>query len=109
MEPSKTEEVRDSIMGKDQLPLVLQAYHIPAHGEGEFYAVDMLNRILSGGESSRLNKALVEEQQLALCAGAFSFPLEAPGLTLAFSMANMGVEARTVEAAMNAEIDKVKN
>lgn len=109
VEPSKTEEVRDSIMGKDQLPLVLQAYHIPAQGEGEFYAVDMLNRILSGGESSRLNKALVEEQQLALFAGAFSFPLEDPGLTLAFSMANMGVEAGTVEAAMNAEIDKVKN
>lgn len=109
VEPAKTQEVRDTIYGKDQLPLVVQAYNIPGQGTEEFYAVDMLNRVLSGGESSRLNRSVVEEKQLALFAGAFSFPLEDPGVTLAFAMANMGVEPGQVEEAMNAEIQRAKN
>ncbi len=108
VEPAKTTEVRDTILGKDQLPLVLLAYHIPAQGTEEFYAVDMLNTLLSDGQSSRLNKAVVEEKELALFCGAFSFALEDPGLTLGFAMVNMGIEPSEVEAAMGEEIEKVK-
>jgi predicted Zn-dependent peptidase len=109
VEPAKTAEIRDTIWGKDQLPLVLQAYHIPAQGTKEFYAVDMLNKLLSDGPSSRLNRSVVEEQQLGLFCGAFSFALEDPGLTMAFAMANMGVEPGQLESAMNAEFEKAKS
>jgi predicted Zn-dependent peptidase len=108
VEPKQTEEVRDTIWGDDQLPMIVQAYHIPAQGEPDFYAVSMLNKLMSDGESSRLNRKVVEEQELALFCGAFSFPLEDPGVTLAYSLANMGVDPKAVEDAMNAEFDKVK-
>lgn len=108
MEPVKTEEVRDTIWGKDQLPAIIMAYHIPAQGTEEYYAVDMLNQVLSGGESSRLTKSVVDEKQLAVFAGAFSFGTEDPGITLGFSIANMGVEPEEVEAAMTEEITKLK-
>lgn len=101
-------EVRDTVMIKDQLPMVLEAYHIPAQGTPEFYAVDMLNQLLSEGESSRLNRSVVEEKQLALFCGAFAFNLEDPGLTLAFGLANSGVDPKQVEDAMNAEFERVK-
>ncbi len=101
-------EVRDVIKVKDQLPLLVQAYRIPAQGTSEFYAVDMLNTLLSNGESSRLNKSIVDEQELAMYCGAFTFNLEDPGLTLAFAMANMGVETKNLETAINAEVDKLK-
>ncbi|NQX92711.1 MAG: insulinase family protein, partial [Flavobacteriales bacterium] len=39
---------------------------------------------------------------------AFSFGLEDPGVTLAFSMANMGVDPAEVEAAMNEEVERLK-
>lgn len=107
-EDINTGEVRDTIWGKDELPMVVQAYHIPAQGTPEFYAVDMLNTLLSNGESSRLNRAMVEEQQLSLFCGAFTFNLEDPGLTLAFGLANMGVDPKTLEDGMNKEFDKVK-
>lgn len=107
-EDINTGEVRDTIFGKDELPMVVQAYHIPAQGTTEFYAVDMLNTLLSNGESSRLNRAMVEEQQLSLFCGAFTFNLEDPGLTLAFGLANMGVDPKTLEDGMNKEFDKVK-
>lgn len=108
IEPAKTAEVRDTILGKDQLPMIVQAYNIPAQGTEEYYAVDMLNQVLSGGESSRLNRAVVDEKELALFAGAFSFGLEDPGVTLAFSLANMGVSPEEVEAAMNEEVERLK-
>ena len=108
IEPAKTAEVRDTILGKDQLPMIVQAYNIPAQGTEEYYAVDMLNQVLSGGESSRLNRAVVDEKELALFAGAFSFGLEDPGVTLAFSLANMGVAPEDVEAAMNEEVERLK-
>lgn len=107
-EPLYKGEVRDTIFGKDQLPLVVQAFHIPAQGTKEFYAVDMLNQLLSQGQSSRLNKSLVDEKEIALFSGAFTYNTEDPGLTLAYSLANMGVDPKQVEDAMNAEWDRVK-
>lgn len=109
VEPPSTQEVRDVIYGKDQLPMVLMAYRIPAQGTPDYYAVDMLNQVLSAGPSSRLNRSVVEEQQLALFCGAFSFGLEDPGVTLAFALANMGVAPEDVEAAMTTEIDRMKD
>lgn len=109
VEPLNKGEVRDTVWVKDQLPMVVQAYHIPAQGTPEYYAIDMLNQLLSQGESSRLNKSLVDEKQVALYSGAFTYNTEHPGLTMAYSLANMGVEAAKVEEAMNAEFERVKN
>ena len=109
VEPQQTAEKRDTIWGNDQLPLVVQAYHIPAQGTEEYYAVDMLNQILSSGNSSRLNTSLVEEQQLCLFSSAFSFGMEDPGLTLSFALANMGVDPLEVEQAIDVEIEKLKS
>lgn len=108
VEPLNKGEVRDTVWGKDQLPMVVQAYHIPAQGTPEYYAIDMLNQLLSQGESSRLNKSLVDEKQLALFSGAFTYNTEHPGLTLAYSLANMGIDPLKVEEAMNDEFERVK-
>jgi len=108
VEPMRTEERRSIVYGKDRLPVVIQAYPIPAQGTPDYYAVDMLNQVLSGGASSRLNKSIVDDKQLALFCGAFSFGLEDPGVTFAFAMVNMGIEPSEVEAAMNEEFGKMK-
>jgi len=108
-EPINKGEARDTVWGNDQLPMIVQAYHIPAQGTPEFYAVDMLNQVLAQGESSRLNRSLVEEKQVALFSGAFTYEVEDPGLTMAYSLANMGVEPKQVEDAMNAEFERVKS
>ncbi|MFM7182151.1 MAG: M16 family metallopeptidase [Verrucomicrobiales bacterium] len=41
------------------------AWHVPAHGHPDIPALDVLARILGGGESSRLFRRLREEQELA--------------------------------------------
>ena len=107
-EDINTGEVRDTIYGKDELAMIVQAYHIPAQGTPEFYAVDMLNTLLSNGESSRLNKSMVEEQQISLYCGAFTLILEDKGLTIELGLSNKCVDPKTLEDGMNKEFDKVK-
>ena len=109
VEPPQTEEVRDLIYDNIQLPAVIQSYHIPPQGTDDFYAVNMLAQLLSQGESSRLSKSVKDEQQKAVYVGAFPLDLEDPGITIAFGIANAGVSPEDLEAAMDAEYEKVKN
>jgi predicted Zn-dependent peptidase len=109
IEPPLGGEVRDTIFDNIQLPAVIQTYRIPAQGTPDFYAVDMLSTLLSGGESSRLSKSLVDEQQKAVFVGNFPLPMEDPGASLVFAVCNMGNDPADVEKSLNAEIDRVKN
>lgn len=102
-------EIRDTVYDNIQLPAIIQAYHIPAMGTDDYYAVNMLSTLLSGGQSSRFYKTLVDEQQLAIQAQALPMPLEDPGVTLTLLIPNIGVELTKVEMAMDIEIEKVKN
>ncbi|PRY14879.1 putative Zn-dependent peptidase [Pontibacter ummariensis] len=108
VEPEQTEERRKVVYDNIQLPAVIQAYHVPAQGTDDYYALSMLTTLLSGGESARLPKALVDKQQKAVAAASIPFPTEDPGLFLTFAIANMGVEVDDLEKAMNAEIERVK-
>ncbi len=108
VEPVKTQEVREIVYDNIQLPAVIMSYHIPAQGTEDYYALSMLGTLLSGGESSRLNKALVDQQQKALQVMSFPFPSEDPGLMLMFGICNMGVSADDLEKGMDMEIEKFK-
>jgi predicted Zn-dependent peptidase len=107
-EPPLTAGILDTVYDNIQLPAVFQAYRIPAQGTDDFYAVSMLGTVLSDGESSRMFRSIVDEQQKALQVATFPFPSEDPGLNLVFGIANMGVGVADLEEAMNAEIDRVK-
>ena len=108
IEPKKEFEIRDTIYDNIQLPAVFHGFHIPAQGTQDYYAVDMLNQLLSGGESSRLNISLVEESQKAVYSGAFTFNLEDPGMTIALAMANSEENPKDIEQLMDLEYKKVQ-
>ena len=107
-EPALASEVRDTVYDNIQLPAIIQAYRVPAMGTEQFYVVSMLNTLLSGGQSSRLNKSLVDEKQLALQAVSVPLPLEHPGINLALLLPNMGVDLTELEKAADAEIMKLQ-
>lgn len=102
-------EIRDTIYDNIQLPAVVQIYRTVAMDSPDFYAVDMAAQLLSQGESSRFNKALVDEQQVALFVGSFPLGLEDPGVTLSFGIVNGGVPPEVLEAGMDAEVVKIQN
>jgi zinc protease len=109
VEPPMKGEVRDVVYDKIQLPAVVESYRIPAYGSKDFYAVDMLNRLLSNGNSSRLNKSVKDAEQKAVYVGSFSLPFEHPGLAIAFAIANAGVDVDSLEKAMDHEFERVRN
>lgn len=109
VEPKKREEVRAVVEDNVQLPAVMMGYHTPAQGTKDAYAVDMLAQVLSQGNSSRLQKNIVDDQQKALAVGAFPFPTEDPGMALMFGIVNMGVEVEDLEKAIDKEVEKLQN
>ena len=108
-EPEQTEEVRDIVYDEVQLPAVILAYHVPAVGTDDFYALSMLNKILSDGQSSRLYKSLVDKQELALQSGSIPSVTEDPGIFAAYAVANMGVDVEQLEEAVLAEVKNIKD
>ena len=65
-EPALKSEIRDTIYDNVQLPGVMMAYRIPAQGTKDFYAIEMMSKVLSEGESSRLNMKCVENDDLRI-------------------------------------------
>jgi predicted Zn-dependent peptidase len=108
VEPVKTAEVRETVYDNVQLPLVCEAYHIPAQGTPDSYALTMLTTLLSEGESSRLVKEIKDKQQKALFVGSVPLAMEDPGVFIVYGLPNMGIKAEDLEAAFDAEIAKVK-
>ncbi|MBK9150686.1 MAG: insulinase family protein [Saprospiraceae bacterium] len=108
VEPPLGGEVRDTIYDNIQLPGVFMAYRIPEQGTEDFYAVSMLGTLLSQGQSSRLQKALVDEQQKAVAVGNFPLDLEDPGIAIAYCIVSMGTDVKAAEDAITAEIDRVR-
>ncbi|MDH4046139.1 MAG: insulinase family protein [Gemmatimonadota bacterium] len=89
------------------LPAVLIAYLVPEHKDADSPALSLLQTILGDGESSRLNLALVRDQQVALQSGAFLDSRRGPGQLIGFAIANQGQTADTLAAALRAAIAEV--
>ena len=110
VEPPLGGEVRDTVYDQVPLPALVMGYRTVAREHPDYYAISMMNQVLSQGQSSRLNKSLVDDQKLAVQVGSFPSSSQDPGLAIAFALAPPGTEdLRPVEAAFEAEIDRMKN
>ncbi len=101
-------EVRETVFDNIQLPAVMYGYRMPPKGTPDYYALQILTTLLAGGESSRFNKKLVDEDELAAVMFAFPYALEDGGLFIAIGLANVGVNPEDLEKGMQAEITKVQ-
>ena len=90
-------------------PYILMAYHIPQSGSEEYYAVDLLESILSSGKTSRLYKSIVDEKQFAIDIGTDYELAFDPTIMLVYAIANQNVKAENLVKAILDEIDKVVN
>jgi predicted Zn-dependent peptidase len=89
------------------LPMVAVAYRLPAHNDDDSPALSLLDLILGSGESSRLNRALVREQQSALQAQTLTMPRRLSGTMLLLAIANQGASADALKSQIHAEVDRV--
>lgn len=104
----QTSEIKETVFDNVQLPGVFQAYKMAPQGSEDYYAMQMLTTLLSGGQSARFQKNIVDEKELALAVFAFPYALESGGLFITLGITSIGTEPEQLEAAMKEEIEKVK-
>lgn len=109
VEPPLGGEVRDTVYdAKAPLPALVMGYRTPERNHPDYYAISMLNQVMSQGQSSRLNKVLIDEKQLAVQAGSFPSFTQDPGLAIAFAFMKPGSDVMPAEEAFNAEVKKMQ-
>ncbi len=82
------------------------AYKIGSITSPDYYALEVLQSILADGKTSRLYKALVD-QQLATAVNAGSLDGFDPGLLYLYAVAAAKVEPAKLEQALLAEVDRI--
>ncbi|MFZ2323848.1 MAG: pitrilysin family protein [Ignavibacteriaceae bacterium] len=107
IEPEQTGEKRIFVKRDVPSPYLMLVYHVPESGSSDYYALDLLNSILSEGESSRLYTSIVDNQQLALDVGTYYPEAFDPTLFFFYGICNDGITAAQLEKAILDEIDKI--
>ena len=123
---NQTAEQRKTLYDKlAPLPMVVMSFRLPAT-EGadakDLPVFEVMSQILSVGNSSRLYRALVRDQQVAVAAGGSPLELKLGGMFFFYAVANGGKSPDTLEKALvdqtellrtqpvsQSELDKAKN
>jgi zinc protease len=90
---------------KAPLPAVASAFKLPTRGHADTYALQIAFDILSAGESSRMYRKLVYEEQSAVAAQAQLLLLEGPSIGFLFGVANQGKDVKEVARSIRAVVD----
>jgi zinc protease len=105
-EPPQTElRVLTKSDPKAPLPAVASAFKLPSRGHADSYPLQVAFDILSAGESSRLYRRLVYDEQSAVAAQAQLLLLEGPSIGFLFGVANQGRDVKAVAKSIREVVD----
>jgi zinc protease len=108
-EPPQTLERRLTLQTPWPLPAVVVAYHITNDGNPDSYPLHIAGKVLSDGQSSRIQQKLVYEQQVAVAAFGGPNLIEDPNLFYAVAIVQPGHTPEQVIDALVAEFDLLKS
>jgi len=106
-EPPQRGERRVVLKRPGTTPQLLIGYHVPATGDPDHLAFDVVSQILSGGRSARLYQGLVEKG-LAQSAGAGNSDQRDPYLFELDATPSANVAAPVVEKALEDEVARLQ-
>jgi predicted Zn-dependent peptidase len=109
VEPKQRGEKRIEYHKMAQLPAFIAGFKIPEGKSPDIFPLKVAARVLFGGESSRLYRKLVYEEQKALFVQGEASRLQNPGLFYVMAGAIPGVNLDSMEAEVWQEIDKLQN
>ena len=98
-----------AIEAEAQTPLVQFAYHALAGADPRQPALDLLTRILTDGDASRLHRVLVEEQKLAISADSYVDRGFDPGLVWFLLVAAGGRRYEEGGSRVHQEIERLRH
>jgi predicted Zn-dependent peptidase len=107
-EPTQTSERRLTVKRNVPMDAIYKTWHMCSRLDDKYYATDLLSDILGGGASSRLYQSLVKEQKLFAAINCYHFGSLDAGLFTIEGQLIKGVDIQKAEAAIEAELDKVR-
>lgn len=108
-EPAQTEARRLEVKADVPIDAFYKCWHIGGRLDKSYYTSDLITEILSGGGSSRLFQALVKEKKLFSNIECYHHGTVEPGLLTIEGKLVKGVDIKDAEAAVEAELDKIRN
>jgi zinc protease len=106
-EPPQRGERRAIVKGIGTSPLLQFYYHVPPAKDPDLYALQILDGILTEGDSSRLSRALVETE-LASAVSSFLSRRIDPGWLAFYVTAREGIAPEKVEAAFLETLERIR-
>ncbi|HMG46840.1 MAG TPA: pitrilysin family protein [Allosphingosinicella sp.] len=109
-EPARTEARHYTVYeANTPLPAVLISYPVPPAADADSAAIEVLDGILSTGESSRLHQALVYRDQIAAQASSYVDSKQGRGNLAVYAILASGRTAEAGEAALRREIARFRD
>lgn len=84
-------------------------YKFPAQTHPDSYALEFMNEVLSGGSSSRINKAIVEKKEMATFAFSFNYGLEDAGIGIFAAIAAQDISLDSIQFEFDKQIEMIKS
>jgi len=109
VEEAQTENRVETVKANVPLDAIYKVFHMPARTDHGYYSADLISDILSRGNSSRLFKNLLKDQKLFSDINAYLTGSLDAGLFVVEGKPLPGVSMKTAEAAIWAELDRMKN
>jgi zinc protease len=107
-EPAMARERRVVVEEAWPLPAVVVAYHVTYDGHPDSYPLHMTSKILSDGQSARIQRELVYNKRIALTAFGSGNITEHPNLFYAVALVQPGKTPAEAEQALIEEFEKLK-
>ena len=108
-EPEQLDERRVVVSKPAQLPIQYVAFHIPAAKDPDITVLNVIDAILTDGQSSRLDKRLVDSEQLTLSVGGRAEESLDPGLYIFNMTPRSGIDPARTEKALFEELERLRN
>ncbi|MCH7772918.1 MAG: insulinase family protein [Bacteroidetes bacterium] len=107
VEPEQDGERRVNVKRDVPSPYVMLAHHVPQTNSEDYYALSLLESILSSGNTSRLYSSLVDERQLAVwIATDYSHSFD-PYIFSIYGVCSKGISPSLLENSIIAELEKI--
>ena len=108
-EPEQLGERRVTVVKQAQLPIELVAYHVPQTDHPDDAVLDVMETILSRGQSSRLYSRMVDKEQLVLSVNANRGNNFDPGLLIFSMQPRSGIEPARAEKVLFEELARLSS
>lgn len=107
----KVDGAKRAILHKEsnQVDTLAITYSIPNYAHEDQVALSAISHILSAGKSSRFEKTLVNEKQLANQIYGYNMELTDPGVFLIMAMCSPQASLEGLEKEILIELEKIKN